>query len=60
MKMLELKGPETGVLSASERSDNAHGGGDRGPQLYVSWGDHPQAFLEILLTEPCIPCCTTL
>lgn len=30
------------------------------PQLYVSWGDHPQAFWPVLKTEPCIPCCTIL
>ncbi|MFQ5568415.1 MAG: hypothetical protein ACE5G0_01995 [Rhodothermales bacterium] len=63
MKTLELKRPEAGVLSARKHSDVArtvHSGGAMRPPLYVSWGDHPQAMQPIRLTEPCIPCCTTL
>lgn len=60
MKTLELKRPDTGIPSTGKRPLNTQGEGGKGSPLYTSWGDHPQAFLPIPLTEPCIPCCTTL
>lgn len=60
MKTLELKRPKTGVPSTGKRSLNTQGSGSVGQPLYVSWGDHPQAFWPIRLTDPCIPCCTSL